>query len=99
MFNVCKVYKAIFLFFAFGLFVFNFSACSLDYGIEEESQNTIVPEMILNDVDFSRIDRGVKVLTLNAESLELFSEDDTIFGKNTQFWLYSRNGECTSYGN
>ncbi len=78
--------------------VFGLFSCSLDYGVDEEGQNTIVPEMILNNVDFSRIDRGVRVLTLNAQSLELFNQDDTTFGKDARFWLYGRDGKCSSYG-
>lgn len=101
MFNLIKlmkVYKTVFLFCAVFFAVSGLSSCSLDYETEEEGQNTIVPEMILNNVDFLRIDRGVKVLTLNADSLELFNQDDTTFGKDARFWLFGRNGECTSFG-
>lgn len=98
MFNLKQVCKTFFLVCAVFFALSGLVSCSLDYGIEQEGQNTIVPEMILNNVDFSRIDRGVKVLTLNAESLELFNQDDTTFGKDAQFWLFGRDGACTSFG-
>ncbi len=69
---------------------FLFVSCSLDYGTQNEQQKRILPEMILSDVNFTRIEKFEDTATLQAATLEIFKEDDTIYGNDINFKSYDK---------
>ncbi|MBO4438022.1 MAG: LPS export ABC transporter periplasmic protein LptC [Spirochaetaceae bacterium] len=76
---------------------FLFVSCSLDYGTQNEQQKRILPEMILSDVNFARIEKFEETATLQAATLEIFKEDDTIYGNDVSFKSYD-NKKVTATG-
>ena len=76
---------------------FLFVSCSLDYGTQNEQQKRILPEMILSDVNFARIEKFEETATLQAATLEIFKEDDTIYGNDVNFKSFD-NKKVTATG-
>ena len=63
------------IFSVLAIFPILFFSCSLDYGTQNEQQKRILPEMILSDVNFTRIEKFEDTATLQAATLEIFKED------------------------
>ena len=84
--------------FFFGLTVLSllFVSCSLDYGTQG-GQQRVLPEMILSDVKFTRVEKFADTASLEAETLEIFKEDDTIYGSNITFKSFD-NRKVAAYG-
>ncbi|MBO7135913.1 MAG: LPS export ABC transporter periplasmic protein LptC [Spirochaetaceae bacterium] len=76
------------IFSVLAIFPLLFFSCSLDYGTQNEQQKRILPEMILSDVNFTRIEKFDDTATLQAATLEIFKEDDTIYGNDVNFKSY-----------
>ncbi|MBO4758802.1 MAG: hypothetical protein J5505_01960, partial [Spirochaetaceae bacterium] len=74
-----------------------FVSCSLDYGTQNEQQKRILPEMILSDVNFTRIEKFNETASLQAATLEIFKEDDTIYGNDISFKSFD-NKKVTATG-
>lgn len=53
--------------------------------------------MILSDVNFARIEKFEETATLQAATLEIFKEDDTIYGNDVSFKSYD-NKKVTATG-
>ena len=70
--------------------IFLFS-CSLDYGNQSTQDKKILPEMILKDANFVRIEKLNETTALHAETLEIFKEDNVVFGSNVNFKAFDKN--------
>lgn len=75
----------------FSIFFLCFFSCSLDYGTENKQEKRIVPEMILSDAKFTRVEKLVETSNFEASSLEVFNLDDTIYGKDIHFKSFENN--------
>lgn len=72
-------------------------SCSLDYGTQDGQQKRILPEIILSDVKFTRVEKFAETASLEADTLEIFKEDDTIYGSNITFKSFD-NRKVAAYG-
>lgn len=72
-------------------------SCSLDYGTQDSQQKRVLPEMILSDVKFTRVEKLAETASFEAEVLEIFKEDDTIYGSNITFKSFD-NRKVAAYG-
>lgn len=69
----------------FSIFMLCFFSCSLDYGTQTKEEKQILPEMILTDAKFTRVEKLAETATLEASSLEIFNTEDTVYGKEANF--------------
>ena len=74
-----------------------FASCSVDYGMGAESED-FVPELMLDDARFSRIDQGQATAQVSSERLEKFKGSGKVFAQNIQFETKDSNGETTATG-
>ncbi|NLK45459.1 MAG: hypothetical protein GX297_02245 [Treponema sp.] len=74
-------------------------SCSLDYGNQNNKQTNIVPEMILSGAKFTRIEKLSETAFLEATVLEIFKEEDVVYGKDVSFKAFEKNGSTISFGN
>lgn len=56
-----------------------------------DSTSGAVPELIFSDVEFVRVQNNHVTLKAKADSLEFFSEENTSYGRNVSFELFSKN--------
>lgn len=77
--------------------IFLFS-CSLDYGNQSAQDKKILPEMILKDANFVRIEKLNETTALHAETLEIFKEDNVVFGSNVNFKAFDKNKKTIATG-
>lgn len=74
------------------------SACSLNYGKDAGLEES-VPEIIFEDVDFSRYEEGKKSILLQGKKLEQYKSSGKIFAKDVDFKMLNNEGDATSSGN
>ncbi len=74
-----------------------FSGCSVDYGTVSESED-FVPELMLDDARFSRIEKGQTTAHVSSERLEEFKDSGKVFAQNIQFETKNADGETTATG-
>lgn len=74
-----------------------FTGCSVDYGTISESEDSI-PELMLDDADFSRIEQGRTTAHVSSERLETFKGSGKVFAQNIQFETKGPDGETSATG-
>ncbi len=73
------------------------SACSLDYVTNTSTVNS--PELILHNVEFSRVEDGHLAVRLYANTIESYRKDNSLFAENVYFTAVDKDGELVSNGN
>lgn len=74
-----------------------FAGCSVDYGTVSDSED-FVPELMLDDARFSRIEKGQTTAQVSSERLEEFKGSGKVFAQKIQFETKNANGETTATG-
>lgn len=74
-----------------------FSSCSLNY-TSDESETPAVPEMIISNPRFCRIENGTKTLDVSASSFELFKDPSALYGSDIAFTVYEKSGTQSANG-
>lgn len=83
---------------AFITSLFSICSCSLNYGRDINSENTI-PELNFSQATFKRVENGNTTITMNAQQLEQYKSDNSSYAKNVQFSTYDDNGTLDTQGN
>lgn len=79
------------------IFIAIFSGCSVDYGTVSESEE-FVPELMLDDARFSRIENGQTTAQVSSERLEEFKGSGKVLAQKIQFETKNSDGETTATG-
>lgn len=74
-----------------------FASCSVDYGTVSDNDD-VVPELMLDDARFSRIEKGQTTAQVSSERLEEFKGSGKVFAQKIQFETKNENGETTATG-
>lgn len=74
-----------------------FSCTPLEYGITQ-AENAGSPEFVFTNATFTRIEDKKTILTLEAEAIEQYVSDDTMYGKGLSFKAFSDNGGVSVQG-
>lgn len=74
-----------------------FAGCSVDYGTVSDSYDS-VPELMLDDARFSRIEKGQTTAQVSSERLEEFKGSGKVFAQKIQFETKNADGETTATG-
>lgn len=74
-----------------------FAGCSVDYGTVSDSED-FVPELMLDDARFSRIEKGQTTAQVSSERLEEFKGSGKVFAQKIQFETKNADGETTATG-
>lgn len=74
-----------------------FAGCSVDYGTVSDSEDS-VPELMLDDARFSRIEKGQTTAQVSSERLEEFKGSGKVFAQKIQFETKNADGETTATG-
>lgn len=74
-----------------------FGGCSVDYGTVYESESS-VPELMLDNANFSRIEQGQTTAQISSERLEKFKNSGKVFAQNIRFETRDENGETNATG-
>lgn len=74
-----------------------FAGCSVDYGTVSDNYDS-VPEFMLDDARFSRIEKGQTTAQVSSERLEEFKGSGKVFAQKIQFETKNANGETTATG-
>ncbi len=74
-----------------------FLSCSLNYGTEQSSEET-VPEFSFKNAVFNRYENGSTALSLEADKLEQYKSDGSSYAQNAKFKTYSKTGELDTEG-
>lgn len=72
-------------------------SCSLDYSVRQ-AENEGSPEFVFTDASFSRIEDGKNILTLNADVIEQYISDGTMYGKGLTFKAFNKDGSVSVRG-
>ena len=93
-----NVIKNSFFVFSFA-FLFCFVSCSLNYDITGKgADENLIPEMIINKAEFTRIKNRKEILSFKADKLELYKTDDLICGENIHFSILNDNQKILTEG-
>lgn len=84
-------------FFIAAIFFAIFVGCSVDYGTLSETED-FVPELMLDNAKFSRIEQGQTTAQVSSERLEKFKGSGKVFAQNIQFETKDTNGETSATG-
>ena len=68
------------------------SGCSLRYNSSFQDEAN-VPEFIFTDATFTKYEDSTKKLSLSAETLEQYSEGNSMYAKGVSFKLLNKEGE------
>ncbi len=79
------------------LLVFCVFSCSLKY-TEEETPELNIPEITFSQAVFTRYEEGKISARLQAEQLEQYSNDNSMYAKNVQFDTFDKEGKKTAQG-
>lgn len=74
-----------------------FAGCSVDYGTVSDNEDS-VPELMLDDARFSRIEKGQTTAQVSSERLEEFKGSGKVFAQKIQFETKNADGETTATG-
>lgn len=83
-----------------GLLLFSIliiSGCSLRYNSSFQDEAN-VPEFIFTDATFTKYEDSTKKLSLSAETLEQYSEGNSMYAKGVSFKLLNKEGEIETEG-
>jgi LPS export ABC transporter protein LptC len=75
--------------------IFVFSSCSFDYG-EDTSENSGLPDVVMNDVQYVRVRDGSPVVRFDAEGAERYESRQTMELKNFSFEQFTTANEDIS---
>lgn len=73
------------------------AGCSVNYDTVSDSEG-IVPELMLDDARFSRIEKGQTTAQVSSERLEEFKGSGKVFAQKIQFETRNADGETTATG-
>ncbi len=73
------------------------SGCSLRYNSSFQDEAN-VPEFIFTDATFTKYEDSTKKLSLSAETLEQYSEGNSMYAKGVSFKLLNKEGEIETEG-
>lgn len=73
------------------------SGCSLRYNSSFQDEAN-VPEFIFTDATFTKYEDSTKKLSLSAETLEQYSEGNSMYAKEVSFKLLNKEGEIETEG-
>ena len=79
------------------LLVFCVFSCSLKY-TEEETPELNIPEITFSQAVFNRYEEGKISARLQAEQLEQYNNDSSMYAKNVQFDTFDKKGEKSAQG-
>lgn len=74
-----------------------FSCTPLDYSISQ-AENAGSPEFVFTDATFTRIENRKAILTLEAEAIEQYVSDSTMYGKGLSFKAFNDDGSVSVQG-
>lgn len=85
--------------FYLNVLLFSFFSCSLNYKNENENVEKKIPELVFDDVQFSRYEKDEKKIFLKANSLEQFKGAKELYARNVFFEMYKNektnaSGKC-----
>ena len=84
------------LFFAL---LFCFVSCSLNYDVTGKGvAENLIPEMIINKAEFTRIKNRKAILSFTADTLELYKTDDLICGENIYCSIFNNSMKVITEG-
>ncbi len=93
-----NVIKNCFFVFSFA-FIICFASCSLNYDIAGKgAEENLIPEMIINKAEFTRIKNRKEILSFTADTLELYKTDDLICGENIYFSIFNNSMKVITEG-
>lgn len=74
------------------------SACSLDYGIEEDTETLSIPEYSFSSALFTQYEDGKRSMSMLASQLEQYRDDTVIYAKEVQFQVYNDENNISAEG-
>lgn len=77
--------------------LFSVSSCSLDYSVAQ-AENNGSPEFVFSDATYTRIEDQRKTITLEADVIEQYISDNTMYGRNLSFQAFDKNGDISVKG-
>ena len=93
-----NVIKNCYFIFSFA-FIICFASCSLNYDIAGKgADENLIPEMIINKAEFTRIKNRKEILSFTADTLELYKTDDLICGENIYFSIFNNSMKVITEG-
>ncbi len=76
-----------------------FASCSLNYDIAGKgAAENLIPEMIINKAEFTRVKNRKEILSFKADKLELYKTDDLICGENIYFSIFNDSQKILTEG-
>lgn len=93
MLSIKKVKKALF----FSVTTFSLLSCSLNYGTEKNSEET-VPEFSFTGAVFNRYEDNKISIQLEAEKLEQYKADGSSYAQAAKFKTYKEDGSLDTEG-
>ncbi len=76
---------------------FSFFSCSIDYSVPGSNESS-KPEFMFKDVSFSRVEQGREKAVLYAEDIELYEDENGMYGKGLSFVVYNEDGSVSVAG-
>lgn len=73
------------------------SSCSLKYG-NDVFDESVIPEFIFDNSEFSRYEENVKTMSLKAAKLEQYKTGKSMYGQQVEFSLFDKKGELETSG-
>ncbi|MBQ0167581.1 MAG: hypothetical protein KBT02_10795 [Treponema sp.] len=73
------------------------SSCYLDYSVRQ-AENAGSPEFVFTDATFTRIEDRKTILTLDADAIEQYESDSTMYGKGLSFRAFNDDGTVSVEG-
>ena len=73
------------------------AGCSLDYGKEENSEDT-VPEFMFTGAHFTRVEENKRKLQITAEKIEQYKSDNASFARDAQFKTFDKDEKPDTEG-
>lgn len=74
-----------------------FFSCSIDYSVPSAGESD-KPEFMFRDVSFSRLEDGVEKVVLYAGGIELYKNEDAMYGSDLSFLVYDDSGDVSVSG-
>ena len=79
------------------IFLTLFFSCSLNYTKSENSEDS-VPEFVFKNASYTKVENSSNKMQLNAEKLEQYKTDGSIFAQNISFQTFDKDGKTSSSG-
>lgn len=72
-------------------------SCSLKYN-ETQTSSSTTPEFVFNSPQFIRVTNGQKTITIDAEQIEQYEHDETLYAKALVFKLFDETNKIKTSG-